>query len=269
MYDYHVHSMFSGDCKYTMEEMVLAAIDKNIKSLSFTDHIDYDYGSGNYSSEINFVFNTEDYMKEFKKIKNNYKNQIEILSGVELGMQPHLVDKIHELLPLDIFDFILMSVHTVKRQDLHEGEFFENKSAIKSYEEYYEDLYTCLDKFDNFDIVGHLNLIDRYSKYLNESVKFEDYKEIISEVLKKIISKGKGIEINTSGIRYGMESFLPNLDILKLYKSLGGEIITFGSDSHKPEDIGFAYNDVIKLLKELDFKYLTIFKNRKKQFINI
>lgn len=266
MYDYHVHSSFSGDCKYSMEDMVKGAVEKNIKTLCFTDHIDYDYGN----DEIDFVFDKNDYFKELKKMKCNYKGQIEILSGVELGMQLHLVDNIQQKISLDNFDFIIMSIHTVMGKEMHEGELFANRDLLDAYFLYYDEMYEVLDRFNDFDIVGHINLIDRYVKYMNNrTIQLEEYKDYIEKVLKKIIDKDKGIEINTSGIRYGINSYLPTVEILKLYKKLGGEIITVGSDAHNPEHIGFNYKEVVELLRELNFKYLTIYKNRRKQFIKI
>lgn len=266
MYDYHVHSSFSGDCKYSMEDMVKGALEKNIKILSFTDHVDYDYGN----DELDFVFDTEDYFKELKKIKSNYKGQIEVLSGIELGMQPHLVKNINEKINLENFDFIIMSIHTVMGKEMHHGELFADRDLIDAYFLYYDEMLEVLDNFSNFDIVGHINLIDRYVKYMdNNTVKLEEYKELIEKVLKKIIEKDKGIEINTSGIRYGINSFHPTVELLSLYKELGGEIVTIGSDAHSPDNIGFDYDDAVELLRELDFKYITTYKNRKKHFIKI
>jgi len=265
MYDFHVHSNFSGDCKYSMEEMVQGAINLGVKELSFTDHVDFDYGN----NEVDFIFNIDDYFKEIKRIREKYFKQIKILSGIELGMQPHLCNKIDELIPLESFDFKIMSLHTAKGKELHEGDFYMNRSPKEAYNDYYDELLTNLNLFNNFEIIGHLNLIDRYVKYMDASLKLENYLDLIKKVLSKIIDMGKGIEVNTSGIRYGVNSFHPTVEILKHYKDLGGEIITFGSDAHKPDDICFAYNEVITLLRDLGFKYLTLFQNSKKQFIKI
>jgi len=248
-----------------MEDMVVQAIKKNVKILAFTDHVDYEYGA----DSLNFLFDLNDYLKEFKRLKSKYNKDIEILSGVELGMQPHLSNRIPKLIDLNIFDFVIMSIHTAKGQELHEGSFFTGKTTVKAYTEYYEDLLLTLEKFNDFDTVGHLNLIDRYVKYTDNVVEIEEYQDLLVKVLQKIITLGKGIEINTSGIRYGINSFLPNIKILNLYRDLGGEIITIGSDAHKPDDISSGYKDGIELLKELKFKYLTIYKNRKKHQIKI
>ncbi|OHW62474.1 histidinol-phosphatase [Andreesenia angusta] len=259
MQDYHVHSSFSGDCAYTMEEMVLAAIAKNIEAISFTDHVDYDYGDPKYSDL--FIFNTDDYLNEVNRLRSLYGDRIDLLSGVEMGMQPHLVPTVEDMFPFEKFDFTIMSIHTSKRKDLHEGAFFQDKSPFQAYIDYYEELLYCVEHFNNYDVIGHINLIDRYSKFLSDEVSFLKYSDLLAEIFKLLIARGKGIEVNTSGFRYGMGSFLPNLDILKLYKSLGGEILVFGSDSHHPDDIASEYNSVLSALKSLDYKYISVFKD--------
>lgn len=267
MHDYHVHSSFSGDCSFSMEEMVLRAIGKHMEAIAFTDHIDYDYGDYKYQDLFNFK--PEEYLSELNRIKNVYGDKIDILSGVEMGMQPHLVSTIEDLFPFKEFDFTIMSMHTSKRKDLHEGEFFKAKSSVQAYLDYYEELLYCVEHFDNYHALGHINLIDRYSKFLAEDVPFSKYSDILAAIFKKLIANGKGIEINTSGFRYGMGSFLPNLDILKLYKDLGGEIIVFGSDAHTPDDLASNYSTVMDALDYLNFKYISTFKDSNFDFIRL
>lgn len=265
MYDLHIHSNFSNDCKYSMENMVKSAVDKNLKAIAFTEHVDFEYGG----SKIDFVFNQSDYFKEIKRMKNNFKDTIEILSGIELGMQPHLVTRANDFMSKNDYDIVIMSVHTVKRLELYDGSFYKDKTPIQIYEDYYNDLLEILENFDNFDVIGHLNLVERYNYYLKEILDLNKYEELLMEVLKKIIEMGKGIEINTSGLRYEIQQLLPSRDIIEIYKKLGGEIVTIGSDAHNPNNICYGYPEVVSLLKELDFKYITIFRNRKKHFIKI
>ena len=75
--------------------------------------------------------------------------------------------------------------------------------------------------------------------------------------------------MNTAGVKYGLGYYHPKIEILKLYKELGGEIITIGSDAHNPEFIGYEYKEVEKLLRELEFKYIYLYKERKKFPIHI
>ncbi|NJA30862.1 phosphoesterase, partial [Clostridioides difficile] len=105
--------------------------------------------------------------------------------------------------------------------------------------------------------------------YSDNRVIYNDFKDVIDEVLKSIINNGSGIELNTSGYRYGLNAIHPNEDILKRYKELGGFIVTVGSDSHRVEDICKDFDVSYDMLKYLDFKYVSLFKERETYFVNI
>ena len=113
------------------------------------------------------------------------------------------------------------------------------------------------------------NYIVRYAPGKNRDFCFKDYSDIIEDILKTIINNGKGIEINSAGYRQGLNAPNPCADILKLYRTLGGEIITTGSDAHKPEDIASDFDRAEALLLACGFKYYTIFKDRKPEFIKL
>lgn len=265
MYDFHIHSDYSMDSKYLIEEMVLAAIDKNMKSICFTDHIEFDVTSNN----IDIVFRTNDYFKKVRQAKYRYIQEIEILAGVEIGMQPHLASRYENFLKDNPFDFIIMSVHTINGKDINADKYTHNKKPIDALIGYYNYLYECIKSFNNYDIVGHIDYIDRYFDDFSVIPNFEEYKPYVEQILKWIIQNGKGIEINTGGIKHGLDYYHPKVEILKLYKDLGGEIITFGSDSHNPETIGYGYRKAEKLLCSLGYKYIYIYKDRKKYPIHI
>src|SRR5690625_5356335 len=164
------------------------------------------------------------------------------------------------------FDFSILSIHTADKKGLHDGAFFADRSIETSYEKYYKELLYCVKNFKYFSILGHLDLVKRYT--IDEIPK-ADFHGIIQEICKKIIPSGKGIEINTSGTRYGLPRAMPSDDIVKLYKANGGEIITIGSDAHQPDDIGYAFKPSLELLESLGFKYVTTFNDMKPTFHKI
>jgi histidinol-phosphatase (PHP family) len=265
MYDFHLHSEYSIDSKASMESMVLAAIDRNLKSICFTDHVDLD----STAQRIDFVFRTSDYFRNIRQVRYKYMKDIEILAGVEIGIQPHLFERYNKFIDNNNFDFVLMSIHSVNGLDIHADSFTKGIEPIEALKAYYNDMYHCIKNFNNFDVLGHLDYIDRYFENYSAIPKYDEYYCIIESILKVLIENGKGIEVNTAGMRYGLGYFHPKIQILKLYKELGGEIITIGSDSHRPDTIGYEYKAVEKMLKELGFKYIHIFKERKKFPINI
>lgn len=109
-----------------------------------------------------------------------------------------------------------------------------------------------------------MDLIVRYDK--QGVYPFEKVKDLITEILKVVIANGKGIEINTSSIRYGLSDTTPSRAILKLYHDLGGTIITIGSDSHRPGDLGSGILQAKQILKEIGFKQFCTYENFKPIF---
>lgn len=265
MYDFHLHSDFSMDSKAAMEDMVLSAIEKNMKSICFTDHIDLE----STEQKLDFYFRTSDYFRQINRVKYKYRNQIQILAGVEIGLQPHLVDRYEEILSTNPFDFVIGSIHSVNGKDIFLDNYVEGLDPLLALEDYYIAMYDSIKAFTNYDVLGHIDFIDRYFNDFSTIPKFDEYQAIIIEILKLLIENGKGIDLNTSGIKYGLGYSHPKVPILKLYKALGGEIITIGSDAHTPEYVGYYYREVERIIKDLGFKYIHIFKDRKKIPIKI
>lgn len=262
MYDFHMHSHFSEDCSIPMEDMVKGAIEKGLKTICFTDHIDYDYPDDDFT----FGIDLDEYDLTIKALQEKYANHIRILKGIEIGVQPHVLHRYETLMDEVDFDFIICSMHATDKKGLHDGDFFAGKTSDEAYEIYYEELLYCVKNFKRFNVLGHLDLVKRYT--INNEAQ-NPFHEVISEIFKEIIPAGQGIEINTSGKRYGMDHAMPSQDILKLYKDHGGEIITLGSDAHRPEDLGFDFKDSLQLLDSIGFKYVTTFEKQEPTFHSI
>ncbi|MDF2941680.1 MAG: hypothetical protein K0S01_538 [Herbinix sp.] len=257
--DYHVHSDFSSDSKAPMEQMIEQAIRLGLKKLCFTDHMDIDYPQVN---DHNFIFDVDVYGKKLLELKEHYHKQIELLMGIELGLQPHLTTQLSSLVNQYPFDFIIGSSHVVDHVDPYYPQYWENRTKKEGIQLYFESIIENCKSFQGFHIYGHLDYIIRYVPGQSETkatYSYSDYAELLDEVLKTIISYGKGIEINTAGYKYGLGFAHPKPEVISRYKELGGELITIGSDAHKPEHLAYDFNLVPELLKGLGFRYYATF----------
>lgn len=264
MYDYHVHSHFSSDCEIDMEDMIKKAIAIGLKEICFTDHIDYGYTD----PSITFEFDPSLYTQNLNQLAQKYKDTIKVLKGIEIGVQPHIIEKCNTLVENNQLDFVISSIHTADKKDIHIGDFFVDKTPHEAYKKYFEELLICTKNFKNFNVLGHMNLLKRYHHHA-QIQDIKKYFDIIEEIFKILIYDGKGIEVNTSGFRYNLEEPVPDKTILSFYKELGGEIITIGSDAHKPEHLAYKFDYIYHLLKEIGFKYIATFENKKPSFIKI
>ncbi len=264
MYDLNIHSEYSINSSYPMEKMVKSAISKRAKVVTFTDNIDFEA----CKNKIDIKFRVRDYLREATSLKYKYSDSIEIYSGIEIGLQPHLVKKYSELVNNYPFDFVLMTIHTVSGSNIVKDKVLNTKDIKRTYFEYYSQMLESVRLFDDFDVLGHIDFIDNYvlkhsGTSLDPSI-YDDMFPIIKDILEILIKKNKGLEVNTSSTRSGLTYFYPKPSILKLYKELGGEIITLGSDARKPEDICHEFKEAERLLKEIGFEAIYYYKDRKK-----
>lgn len=262
--DYHIHTSFSIDSEAPMEDMISTAINKGMNEIAITDHVDFDtkyYPVPDYTG----------YIPYFNNLREKYKNKIKITFGVEIGLENKWADIINNFTDKYDFDFIIGSSHAAKTLDLYfdQKEYFENKTKKEAYTTYFEEILKNIEACPKFNVYGHIDYISRYGMYENNSLEYKDYSDLIDSCLKSLIEKNKGIEVNTSGFRYGINCTYPSLTILKRYKELGGEIITTGSDSHKPEDVADHIAYAYELIKEAGFKYISVFRKQKAEFIKI
>lgn len=263
--DFHVHTRFSGDSKADVDEVIISAINKGMKYMAITDHNDFEFENGT------FELDTENYFSFMQQKKNEYKNDITISVGIECGLEPKYADKINKLIDSYAFDFVIGSSHVINGRDPYYKEYFENRSVHEAMVEYLESIIENIELFNNFDVYGHLDYMMRYAP-VDKSEKrynYEEYDELFDKILKTLISKGKGIEINTSPLRSGLYDTNPNLQVLKKYNEYGGKIITVGSDSHTPQDVGANFDMAAKLLKEAGFAHHNIFADRKPMDISL
>jgi len=258
MFDYHMHSNFSADCNVSMEEMVIGAIKKGLTEICFTEHIDYDYPD----DTIVFDFDLNEYDTLLKQLGEKYEDQIQIKKGIEIGLQPHLLERYESLIEKNDFDFVISSMHTTEKKSLHYGELFVGRTVEEAYKVYYDELLACVKDFKQFSILGHVDLIKRYAKEQPTALFHDELTAIFNE----IIPAGKGIELNTSGARYGMPNGLPSDDVLKLYKQCGGEIITLGSDAHRVSELAYDFSDSLQLLQSIGFDYIATFDKQEPSF---
>lgn len=252
--------------------MVQDAIAKKIDEICFTEHVDYGikvdwdsgkeivYRNGEPCANCNYPL----YMKTIEQMKERYGNKITIKTGLEFGMQMHTIKLYEKLFSQYDLDFVLLSIHQVNDLEFWNQDYQRGKTQKEYNEGYYDEMLQLVKSYKNYSILAHMDLITRYD---NDGVySFEKIKNKITEILKIVISDGKGIELNTSSKRYGLSDSTPCRDILTLYYNLGGNIITIGSDSHKPEQLGAYIQEGKELLRSIGFTQYCTFEKMKPIF---
>ena len=258
MFDYHMHSRVSFDGHDTGEALAKAAMNRGLKEICFTDHIDYDP----LGKMGKLDFDTDAYNAEYDALEIP---GLKIRRGMEFGMDVHNVAQFKEDLQRRHFDFVLGSIHFVDDLDVYFEEYWKNKTVFQAERRFLEATLDSVRIHDDFDVLAHLTYIGKTTAHpAPRCVPFGEHRELIDEILKVLVRKGKGMEINTSVVdRCG--GFLPTADYLRRFRELGGEIVTVGSDAHNCARIGQYSFEACEILKDI-FGYVCTFENRKPVF---
>ncbi len=266
LWDTHMHTYYSGDSSAVPEDMAYAAKQAGLSGICFTDHLDLDYPK----DPKLFLLDIPHYLEETRALAEGLSHTLldfTICTGIELGLQPHLAKR-HQLLLAEYdFDFVIGSSHVVHGIDPYYPEYYEGREEFQAYEEYFSSILENIAAFDGFDVYGHLDYVVRYGPNQNRFYSYDAFRDLIDEILKALIARGKGIEVNTGGFKYGLLHPNPTEEILKRYRELGGEILTIGSDAHGPEHVAYCFEQISSILKKAGFQYFTVFRHRKPMFL--
>jgi histidinol-phosphatase (PHP family) len=253
LFDSHMHTRFSTDSKMNIEAAIKKAEELNIGIIT-TEHMDI-----NFPVPYSFIFNPDDYFKEYSKYRCS-----KVLLGIELGMVAEQASENKAIADSHPFDYVIGSTHLVGGIDIFQKEFYEGISKKDSYESYFKYMLQCVKNHDFVDSLGHIDYIARYSTYEDKEIYFEDYLEYIDEVLKVLSQNEKALEINTR--RLGNKEAVRNLSkIYKRFYELGGKMATIGSDSHTETSIGINF-DIAKAIAESANLRIVYFKERKPEY---
>jgi histidinol-phosphatase (PHP family) len=263
--------------------MVLSAIEKGIDVYAITDHCEVNlYFSEGYYGGRNSPYETFDFGRTFSDsirdsdfLKLKYKDKIKILRGVELAGASYDFGLAEAIIRDSRLDFVIGSTHQVKGFDDFAFIDYGKERIPELMNAYFEEILKVA-KWGKFDVLAHLTYTLRYieggdtenrdSSWRGAKVDMKPYEDIIREIFKTLIESGKGIEINTSGIRQKYGKTFPDLYYIKLFREMGGDIITAGSDSHNINDIGKGIKEAEELAKAAGFRYFTYFEERKPIF---
>lgn len=262
--DSHIHTVFSSDSETPVSMQIERAAALGMRAVYITDHQDFDFPEDVY--HMSFQFDTASYLQKLSELKAHYADQIEVRFGVELGLMTNLKEKLEQYTASWPFDYVIGSVHLVRRMDPYFPDFYENRTTEEAYLEYFETILENLKLHNCFDALGHLDYIVRYGPQ-DSAYPSAVYTEIQDEILRVLVEKGIALECNTAGFKHGLGFPHPHASVIRRYLELGGDMITLGSDAHQPAHVGYAFEDAKEYLKACGVRYQTVFCKRKPEWI--
>jgi histidinol-phosphatase (PHP family) len=239
-----------------MQSYVEKAIELGIDIYGFSEHAPMDFDS-HYRLKFEEM---DDYVTDVLNLKKKYKNNIKILLGYEVDyLKGHMDERI---LKSEV-DYLIGSIHFLGEWGFDNPEFsdkYKNREIDQIWKEYFDNI-EAMAKTGYFDIVGHFDLI----KIFNFMPK-KDIRLIAQNALKSIKKSNMVIELNTAGLRKPTKEIYPSPLLLEMAYELDISI-TFSSDAHAIGQIGFKYDEAVKLAKKIGYSKAVTFEQREQQLI--
>lgn len=241
MIDSHVHSVHSGDSAAGLREMCARAVEIGLSEIAFTEHLDFTPTDISYKALSYPVW-----LAEVNALREVFEGRLVIRAGVEVDYQDRYRSQIEDYLSTHEFDYILGAAHYVDGVIMEDHHlYFPGKDVRDAYLPYFEAAHAAVES-GLFDVLAHLDLCKRHGVRYYGPFRLDVFHAEVEGILKSVVQRNMAIEINTSGLRKSPGEPHPAIETLRLYKSLGGSVVTAGSDAHRPEHLGFglqtAYN---------------------------
>ena len=268
--DMHTHSDNSFDAKSTVDELCQAALGNGLYAIAITDHCEAEYINMGEDCEFgSFDRLIPQSVRDINSAKEKYKNRLLVLRGLELGEPMHDPAQTRHALEYAEFDFILASVHNLRGYDDFYYLDYKTVDVNDLLRRYFDELIETAD-FEHFDSLSHLTYPLRYiverEGYYPDLTPFQ---EQIDEIFKTLIKNKKALEINVSGLFKPIGRTLPDIELVRRFRELGGEYVTIGTDAHSSDMVGKGIEQGIEVAKAAGFTHYTIFREHKPELLLI
>lgn len=261
-FDSHVHSAFSfdGSPDASPKAIAQAAIGRGITHLAITDHFEANDPDG-----AEMPYDAENAYAAVFAAKSAFAGRLNLCYGIEIGQinqNPAAALRFLDAYPCEC---VIGSVHSLRGMP---DFYFWDMTAISEagfagyWKAYLHEILEILD-FDRIDILAHLTYPLRYLKKAGKSFDPLSERGLLEKILGKVIDRKILLEVNSSGFRQGLDAPLPGASVLSLYRSMGGSLVSVGSDAHDPDSIGADFGKTEALLIRLGFDRVYFSQNHR------
>jgi len=263
-FDQHVHSSYSHDSNASLEKYILTAIELGQENFVVTDHCDIYTPDSPYSYYSDFSKEKI----EIEELRKKYP-QIHIMQGIEVGFNPSAIDKHMQIIRDIDAQLINLSIHYYYDIDFYVNTYNNKEETDKMMRIYINYATKACKEFPDFDVFSHIDYGFKNAYYQIPTLDISEYEPELKEFFEALITRDKVLEINTKVQDRIYDNFKHLRYLLRLYKSLGGKLISLSSDSHRNDEYRRSFDKYLKIIKEEGFNELCCFVDRKRYTINI
>ncbi len=248
------------------------ALAEGLQGLTFTEHFD------THPSEWpNCQYDYDAIAATLADLRERFGDPLFIGHGIEVCYQPERMDFILDYLESHRFDVVILSVHWFAGRALHILEHWDGLDVEEGTRAYLEQVRDAV-RFAGelharkgrrvFDILGHLDLVKRYTQRYFQRYDVQACGDLIDDILTACLEADLVPEINTSALRQGLDETMPAMPTVKRYAELGGKAMTLGSDAHFADHIGADFATGRAMMREAGLSRLAVFKQRAREHMD-
>ncbi len=256
----HVHTSDSPDADIPAKELTARGVEAGIQAIGFVAHLDLNPDDYCYNA-----FDAGEYDESVSCAGEESDDRIRIMKGIEVGEPHKYQEQVKKLVDYSDYDFITGSLHSVEGIGMILGdEVYHNADTLEIIEQYYLETLRMVEVSD-MDILAHMGLFRRGIALAGLDYSFDETKLwplTIQRIIRTIIERNIALELNTSGLRRKEDTTYPSREVLEMYRTEGGKLITIGSDTHREPHVFFGLGQGAKLLVETGFREDYTFTNR-------
>lgn len=264
--DYHTHTRCSFDSQADLMEQAVRAAQLGLQELCTTDHCDLIDEKARRVYDLDWV----PILNQYQQVREKMEGKLKLRLGIELGCAQTDPECARKMLSGASLDFVIGSIHNLSMErggtDLYYVKYDTVEDCYRALDDYFASMAALVKLTDTYDVLGHVIYPLRYMTGAQGGpVTLERYWEQLRAIFTAVAQSGRGIEVNT----YCGRTLEPWLEVLKLYRDCGGEIVTIGSDAHNAENIGKGAQQAQQLLEAAGLRYLTVYQQRTPQFVKL
>ncbi|MEK6799294.1 MAG: histidinol-phosphatase HisJ family protein [Planctomycetota bacterium] len=264
-FDQHLHSRHSFDCRTDPRANVESAIARGLSGLTFTEHFDT-----HPDDWAGCVYDDAAYSQTIESLRREFDARIFIGKGIEVCYQPSRMDFILDFLASHEFDLVILSVHYFAGVPVHRRDPWNGVDADRGTRLYLENVLEAVRFCEQlhrggtrvFDVLGHLDVVKRYTHRFLGSYDVTCCADLIDEILHACVRADLTPEINTSSLRQGLLETMPGPSTVIRYAELGGQAMSLGSDAHRADDLGANFEKAVEMLREAGIGHAAVFQQR-------
>ncbi len=266
--DYHTHSSpYSPDAVSTLEEMAAGAAARGLTHMCVTNHVENCSQCPSAHGQFPPFRDWDALRRDFEAVRQKYSGTLDLRLGAELAAPHYLPEEGRRVYSLPFLDFVIGSIHNLRdSEDFYYMDYPRDFELFRPTVERYLEEYLTLAKSGLCDVLGHIGYMRRYMARVGLGFDMMEFEGPLREIFSAAIERGVGIELNTSGLFGPLGDFIPSREVMRLYRELGGEIVTVGSDSHTREKVGLGIREGYELLRECGFRYVCLYREHRPEF---